>query len=145
MAPDFHKANLAHEKSIIYFINVAILSRIVWCMKKCFFYFNGTTLSQQTRIPGLWATLDSKRWALNAGLWMLDSGPWTLDSGLWTLDSGRWTLDAWLGLMDTFVNWGTQFLILLDVTGILWRVCSNMTCYIVKEYRLKKLQCEKLD
>ena len=90
--------------------------------------------------------LDSGRhWTLNTGLWTLDSGPWTLDSGLWTLDSGRWTLDAWLGLMDTFVNWGTQFLILLDVTGILWRVCSNMTCYIVKEYRLKKLQCEKLD
>ena len=42
-----------------------------------------------------------------------------LNSGLWTLDSGRLTVDVGLWLMDTFVNWGTQFLILLDVTGIL--------------------------
>ena len=58
----------------------------------------------------------------SVGRWTLDSGRWTLDFGLWTLDSGPWTLDCgcWLWLMmDTYVNWGTQFLILLDVTGIL--------------------------
>ena len=49
--------------------------------------------------------LDSRRWALNAGLW-------TLDSGRWTLDVGRWTLDATLRTLGSR-HW-TLFLTVLE-------------------------------
>ena len=75
---------------------------------------------RHTGIPGLWTqALNGRLWTLETGPWTLDAEVWTLDAELWTLNSGRWTVYAGLWLMGTFVNEGTQFLFLLDVTGIL--------------------------